>query len=113
MGNKVWSGLENCSPVTWEECTIEDQEVDFPTVKTDCGVVSQIKYFDYNPQPGSGSKVSTNCSPRGSVSCRPVTRTDCVKVSYTDCSMNAGETEDARSRRRSSPVRRRCTRKSV
>merc|ERR1712112_463127 len=52
--------------------------------------VSQIKYFDYNPLPGSGSKMSTNCSPRGSVSCRPVTRTDCVKVSYTDCSMNAG-----------------------
>ena len=86
----MWTGLENCSPVTWEECSIEDKEVDFPTVKTDCGVVSQIKYFDYSPLPGSGSKVSTNCSPRGSVSCRPVTRTDCVKVSYTDCSMNAG-----------------------
>jgi len=90
-GNKVWTGLENCTPVTWEECTIEDKEVDFPTVKTDCGVVSQIKYFDYTPQPGSSSSVSTNCSPRGSVSCRPVTRTDCIQVTYTDCSMGGGD----------------------
>jgi len=87
-GNKVWTGLENCTPVTWEECTIEKKEVDVPTVKTECGVVSQIKYFDYSPKAGGATQVSTHCTPRSTVSCRPVTRTDCINLTYTDCTLN-------------------------
>merc|ERR1712096_591737 len=37
-GNKVWAGTEKCTPVTWEECSIVEKEVDFPTVRS-CATV--------------------------------------------------------------------------
>lgn len=90
-GNKVFSGLEDCTPVTWEECTIEEKVVDFPAVKTECGVVSQIKYLDFVEYETEATKLTYNCKPKSAVSCRPVTRRDCVLVSFSDCSMGSGD----------------------
>merc|ERR1712088_842156 len=35
-GQKVWAVNEKCSPVTWQDCKLEEVEVDFPAQKVDC-----------------------------------------------------------------------------
>jgi len=85
-GNKEWAGSEDCTPVTWEECNIEEKEVDFPAVKTNCKPASPIKWVDYVQQnDASVDECENRCEVRSAVHCEPVISTKCANVEYTDC----------------------------
>ena len=53
----MWAGTESCTPVTWEECAIVEKEVDFPTVRTQCDVVGQIKWNTFVEEDGGSEEV--------------------------------------------------------
>nr|AAG54096.1 luciferase [Pleuromamma sp. CSG-2001] len=90
-GNKVWGGTEKCTPVTWEECNIVEKDVDFPTVKTECGILSHLKYADFIEGPSHSLSMRTNCQVKSSLDCRPVKTRKCATVEYHECSMKPQE----------------------
>merc|ERR1712096_581018 len=85
-GNKVWAGKEDCSPVTWEECDLVDQEVDFPAVRTKCDTVGTIKWVDYvQHNDASVDELQHRCEVHSAVHCEPETTNKCTNVQYTEC----------------------------
>merc|ERR1712183_415294 len=85
-GNKVWAGKEDCSPVTWEECDLVDQEVDFPAVRTKCDTVGTIKWVDYvQHNDASVDELQNRCEVHSAVHCEPETTNKCTNVQYTEC----------------------------
>merc|ERR1712114_141859 len=74
-GNKVWTGRESCSPVSWEECDLVEKEVDFAAEKTECFTAGNVKYLDFEDC-RSNSDVKSN---------------KCATVRYQDCSVKPDE----------------------
>merc|ERR550519_892635 len=60
-GNKVWAGTETCTPVTWAECELVEKTVEFPTVKTECDVDSQIKWTKFVDTPTNIVGLESKC----------------------------------------------------
>merc|ERR1712096_200976 len=93
-GNKVWSGEEECSPVTWEECNIVEKEVDFPAVRTKCDTVGTIKWVDYVQQnDATVEELQNRCEVHSAVHCEPATRNACTTVYYTECTVEKTQEE--------------------
>jgi len=89
-GNKVWTGAEKCTPVSWEECSIVDKEVDFPIVKTDCKVVSQIKWNTFVEEDVSDAEyLEVSCEVKADLNCREVKTKSCDTVEFEECKMTA------------------------
>jgi len=89
-GNKVWAGTEKCTPVTWEECAIVEKEVDFPTVRTECGVVGNIKWNTFEETDGGNEEhMEITCEIKADLDCKPVTSRSCATVDYDECKMEA------------------------
>ena len=60
-GNKVWTGTETCTPVTWEECVIVEKQVEFPSVETECNTVANIKWADFVEKTKDAIGLETTC----------------------------------------------------
>merc|ERR550519_2601274 len=88
-GNKVWAGTEKCEPVSWEECVVKEQPVDFPAVKTNCDIVANIKWADFVQGTTDIVEMKQTCEVKSSVNCVPVVVNNCVEVRYTECEMKA------------------------
>jgi len=89
-GNKVWAGTESCTPVTWEECAIVEKEVDFPTVRTQCDVVGQIKWNTFVEEDGGSEEfMEITCDIKADLDCKPVKARSCATVEYEECKMEA------------------------
>ena len=42
---KVWTGNEDCEPVTWEDCKLVEKKVPFKVPKITCEDAGQIPYI--------------------------------------------------------------------
>lgn len=85
-GQKVWAGNEKCSPVTWQDCKLEEVEVDFPAQKVDCKFDRKEPYPTCQGDNNVDIKVSvTKCQFVTGTRCEPETRRECVEVPYTEC----------------------------
>ena len=42
---KIWTGNEDCEPVTWEDCKLVEKKVPFKVPKITCEDAGQIPYI--------------------------------------------------------------------
>ena len=61
----MWTGKETCEPVTWEECEIVEELVDFPAEKTECSTAANIKYLDFGAGRGNSDSLVHDCKVYG------------------------------------------------
>merc|ERR1712096_551774 len=94
-GNKVWTGTETCTPVTWEECKIVEKEVEFPSVETECNTVANIKWADFVEQSKDTIGVETSCEMKSAVDCKQAKVNKCASVSWPECNMEPVEVCEA------------------
>merc|ERR1712114_123791 len=90
-GNKVWTGRESCSPVSWEECDLVEKEVDFAAEKTECFTAGNVKYLDFEDCRSNSDAMVNKCEVKKGVSCKPVKSNKCATVRYQDCSVKPDE----------------------
>jgi len=90
-GNKVWSGTETCTPVSWEECEIVEKEVDFPSVETECDTVTQIKWTDYMEKNVNVLGLDSVCELKTAVDCTDVMVNKCTTAEWEECTMTPHE----------------------
>jgi len=90
-GNKVWAGTETCTPVSWEECDLVEKTVEFPTVKTECDVDSQIKWTQFEDTPTNIVGLETKCEVKKAVNCKNVKTNKCAPVEWQECEMKPRE----------------------
>jgi len=86
-GNKVWAGTETCTPVSWEECDIVEKQVEFPTVKTECDVDSQIKWAEFVDTATNIVGFESKCEVKKAVNCKHVRVNKCAPVVWEECKM--------------------------
>jgi hypothetical protein len=94
-GNKVWTGTETCTPVTWEECQIVEKEVEFPSVETECSTVANIKWADFVEQSKDIIGLETSCEMKSAVDCKQAKVNKCASVSWQECNMEPVEVCEA------------------
>jgi len=90
-GNKVWAGTETCTPVSWEECEIVEKTVDFPTVKTECGVNAKIKWVDFVDTTRDIVGLESKCEVKTAVNCQHEVVNKCAGVAWRECNMEPFE----------------------
>merc|ERR1712112_338627 len=90
-GNKVWTGTETCTPVTWEECEIVEKQVEFPSVETECNTVANIKWADFVEKTKDTIRMETTCEMKSAVDCKQAKVEKCALVSWKECKMEPVE----------------------
>jgi hypothetical protein len=100
-GQKIWAGNEKCTPVTWQECKLEEVKVDFPTQVVDCEDAKPEPYPTCSPANKVDIKVPvTNCQFITGTKCEPEVRRECVEIEYTECgTMKVDDCDDSKVRK--------------
>jgi len=83
-GEKVWSGNEDCKPVTWEDCSLEEYEVEFEVPKVTCKPIKKIPWKDCEDTKEEQMTFKMTCEPYSAVECKPVTNQLCVFVQWEE-----------------------------
>ena len=109
---KVWAGNEDCEDVTWQECKLVEQTVDFTLPKVECedsgNAIPYMRFVDTNKTQMINKMVcevsnkllgmsrlylmkinllrSVSFQVKSSQSCKPAVSTKCASIEYQECS---------------------------
>ena len=110
---KVWAGNEDCEDVTWQECKLVEQTVDFTLPKVECedsgNAIPYMRFVDTNKTQMINKMVcevsqkmlgmsrlylmsinshcrSISLQVKSSQSCKPAVSTKCASIEYQECS---------------------------
>jgi|ERR1712212_254278 len=83
-GEKVWSGNEDCEPVTWNECHLEEYDVPFKVPAIVCVDAEFIPWNDCVETTESQMTSAMTCKPYGAVECTPLTSQLCTSVQWQE-----------------------------
>jgi len=83
-GEKVWSGNEDCEPVTWVECKLIEHEVPFKVPEMKCEEKNEIPWKDCTVQQKTQMVSNMTCTPKTKVECLPVVKKLCTTIRWTE-----------------------------
>merc|ERR1712142_1124191 len=83
-GQKVWSGNEDCEPVTWNECKLVEYQVPFKVPAIVCEDAEAIPWDDCITTTKTQQTSRMTCRPYSAVECSPVTSQQCTTVQWTE-----------------------------
>ena len=75
---QVWSGNEDCEPVTWNECKLVEYDVPFKVPAIVCEDAEAIPWNDCEETQESQMTSKMTCKPYGAVECSPITSRLCT-----------------------------------
>ena len=78
----MWAGKENCEPVTWKECRLAPQEVDFEVPHITCEDGEDFIYDDYVDVPKKQMTNRMECIVKHTTSCQPKISNKCQTIEY-------------------------------
>ena len=81
-GNQVWTGNEECAPVTWKECRLAPQEVDFEVPHITCEDGEDFIYDDYIDVTKTQMTNRMECKVKQTTSCQPKISNKCTTIEY-------------------------------
>jgi len=90
-GEKVWSGNEDCEPVTWNECKLVEYDVPFKVPAIVCEDAGLVPWTDCVETQESQMVSKMTCQPYAAVECQPITSRSCVTVQWTESHQVAEE----------------------
>ena len=91
---QVWSGNEDCEPVTWTECHLVEILVPFDVPDIKCENKTEIPWKDCKPTEKTQMLSSMTCEPKTKVECLPVVKELCTTVEWTESSQKKAITCD-------------------
>merc|ERR1711936_597039 len=83
-GEKVWSGNDDCTEVTWKECSLVDVYVDFNITEMVCKNTTEIPYMTCKEKEEETMTMKSTCVAKAAVECFPTTETLCTTVEWTE-----------------------------
>ena len=90
---KVWSGNEDCEPVTWTECNLVEYEVPFTVPKMECTEKgNNIPWKDCRTKQKTKMVSNMTCTPQTKVECLPVVKELCTTIKWTESLQEKNET---------------------
>ena len=81
---KVWSGNEDCEPVTWTECNLIEHEVPFKVPVMNCTEKDEIPWKDCQVKEKTQMVSSMTCTPKTKIECLPVVKKLCTTIRWTE-----------------------------
>ena len=83
---QVWSGNEDCEPVTWNECKLVEYDVPFKVPAIVCEDAEFIPWNDCEETYKSQMTSKMTCKPSGAVECTPIHARRCTtgKLIFTN-----------------------------
>jgi len=88
-GQKVWSGNEDCEPVTWNECKLVEYDVPFKVPAIVCEDAEVIPWDDCEETYKTQMSSKMTCKPYGAVECTPNHARRCTTVQWTESHQKA------------------------
>ena len=79
---QVWSGNEDCEPVTWNECHLVEYDVPFKVPAIVCVDAEFIPWNDCVETTESQMTSKMTCKPYGAVECTPLTSQLCTSGKF-------------------------------
>ena len=83
-GEKVWSGNEDCEPVTWNECKLVEYKVPFKTPTIVCVDAEKIPWNDCVDIFKTQMTSKMTCKPKSAVECSPISSRLCTTVQWQE-----------------------------
>lgn len=84
-GKLVWTGNQDCEPVTWRECNLVPRTQSFFVPRVDCKPGEVQPYTDFENQVTQKMVNKLVCSVQKSSNCSPVTRKACTHIQFEEC----------------------------
>lgn len=87
QGRKVWAGNEECRPVTWQKCELEEVSKEFNQTYTECFDSSEeIPTMSCRDRERTKTIMKTVCTAKAAMVCQCTNEEQCVNVSIKECS---------------------------
>jgi hypothetical protein len=83
-GEKVWSGNEDCEPVTWTECKLVEFDMPFKVPVMNCTEKDEIPWKDCQEKQKTQMVSNMTCTPKTKVECLPVVKELCTTIHWTE-----------------------------
>ena len=75
---QVWSGNDDCTEVTWEECKLIDVEVDFNITEIECSDGENVPWRDCEQTIKEQMSMNVTCTPGAALTCKTINEELCV-----------------------------------
>merc|ERR1719315_696930 len=83
-GEKVWSGNEDCEPVTWNECKLVEYKVPFKVPAIVCVDAEKIPWNDCKEVYKHQMTSKMTCTPKSAVECSPISSRLCTTFTWQE-----------------------------
>jgi len=84
-GEKIWTGNEECKPITWTKCELKPKNKTFQVMHSICSEDGTVPYDGHMSVPKDFMVDITNCEVKHAVNCEPVTKKAAAEAKWQEC----------------------------